>query len=145
MTQFLQQRFAEMVVDQTIWAPVAYVIFLVLVVVLVSVHRRGHPGRSRLPQRRRSVNYKFEHAGFRWHATVNTEGGAVLEVFLSTAKTGELLEHLSKDMSVAASLALQYGCPLDVLRAALARDTGGEPLTPLARALDLAGAKEGRP
>ena len=94
---------------------------------------------TRLPNRRHGFTFKFTHSTFKWHATVNTDGrGQIKEVFLSTAKTGELLEHLSKDMSVAASLALQYGCPLDVLRAALARDTGGEPLTPLAMALDIA-------
>jgi hypothetical protein len=95
-----------------------------------------HGTRARLPNHRAARTFKFDHSGFRWHATVNV--GEPLELFLSTAKTGELLEWLSKDMAIAASLALQYGCPLGVLRAALARDTGGEPLTPLAMALDIA-------
>lgn len=110
---------------------------LVVIVVVYLALRDRRRGRTRLPSRRRSVNYTFEHLGHTWHANVNTEG-PVRELFLSTAKTGELLHHMSKDAAICASIALQHGCPLDELRSSLARETGGEPLSPLARALDLA-------
>ncbi len=102
--------------------------------------RRRAANRRRLPNKRRATTFKFDHSGFRWHATVHHgPAGELLEMFLSTAKTGELLESMSKDMALVTSLALQYGCPLETLRAGLTRDTGGEALSPLARALDLAG------
>jgi hypothetical protein len=39
-------------------------------------------------------------------------------------------------------LALQYGCPLEVLRRALLRDSNGRPSTPLGVALDAVGEGE---
>ena len=42
-----------------------------------------------------------------------------------------------RESAIAASLALQYGCPLDVLRRALLRDPRGRASTPLGAALDL--------
>lgn len=40
------------------------------------------------------------------------------------------------DAAVAISLALQYGCPIDVLRAAMKRDKDGSPMGLLSHALD---------
>lgn len=123
--------------------------YLALGTVMVSIgyiigKRKTHnpPARTRLPYRRRARTFKFEHSGFRWHATVNDDG-PLCEIFLSTAKTGELLESLAQNLAVASSLALQYGCPLKTLRDALSRDTGGEPLSPLAMALDIAAQETG--
>jgi hypothetical protein len=42
-----------------------------------------------------------------------------------------------KRASVAASLAFQYGCPLEVLRKALLRDAQGRASSPLGAALDI--------
>lgn len=41
------------------------------------------------------------------------------------------------DAAIAASLALQHGCPVEVLRKALSRDARGNPLSPLGVALDV--------
>jgi hypothetical protein len=41
-----------------------------------------------------------------------------------------------RDAAVAASLALQFGCPLEVLQRALLRDSHGRPSTPLGAAID---------
>jgi hypothetical protein len=38
---------------------------------------------------------------------------------------------------VAASLALQHGCPLETLQRALLRDSHGRPSTPLGAAVDI--------
>jgi hypothetical protein len=43
---------------------------------------------------------------------------------------------MASDSAIAASLALQYGCPADVLRKALSRDTRGRANGPLGCALD---------
>lgn len=95
--------------------------------------------RRPLPARRESLQQKFELGSFRWYATWSCyPDGSPAEVFLSTAKSGELLRWMSTDAAIAASLALQYGVPASVLRAALVRGEGGEALSPLAAALDYA-------
>jgi ribonucleoside-diphosphate reductase alpha chain len=43
---------------------------------------------------------------------------------------------MASDSAIAASLALQYGCPPETLRKALSRDARGNPSGPLAAALD---------
>jgi hypothetical protein len=43
---------------------------------------------------------------------------------------------MASDCAIAASLALQYGCPADVLRKALSRDSHGRANGPLGAALD---------
>jgi len=44
---------------------------------------------------------------------------------------------MASDAAIAASLALQFGCPADVLRRALSRDARGNATGPLGIALDL--------
>jgi hypothetical protein len=43
----------------------------------------------------------------------------------------------ARDSAVAASLALQFGCPLETLRRALLRDAHGVASSPLGVALDI--------
>jgi hypothetical protein len=61
-------------------------------------------------------------------------------------RTAQLYMHLARhapadrnarDSAIAASLALQYGCPLEVLQRAVLRDARGRTSTPLGAALDL--------
>lgn len=95
--------------------------------------------RRPLPARRQSFNQKFELGSFRWYVTwSHYPDGSPAEVFLSTAKTGEMLRWMASDAAIATSLALQYGAPAEVLRAALVRGEGGEALSPLSMALDYA-------
>ena len=99
--------------------------------------------REELPKRRQSETIKFEHSNFKWHATFGFyDDGRLGEVFLSTAKAGEMGRHLANDAAISASLALQYGCPLEKLMEALCRDSAGEPQTPLAIALSKGMKKE---
>jgi hypothetical protein len=95
--------------------------------------------RSRLPARRASETFSFEVGGLHYHATISRfpEGDCVAEVFLSSHKLGSQADASARDAAVAASLALQYGCPLDVLRGALLRDSRDRPATPLGMALDI--------
>lgn len=61
----------------------------------------------------------------------------VLEVFLnSSMKQGTFADVNAADAALAASLALQYGCPLDVLRKGMKRNADGVPQGPLGAALD---------
>ena len=89
--------------------------------------------RERLPDRREAELVDFAHNGHCWTATVSRfPDGQVAEVFIDGPKEAPIVE-LAQESAIVASLALQAGCPLDVLRHALdGRDVG-----PLARALAL--------
>ena len=100
--------------------------------------------RLRLPNRRRSANFEFEHNNIRYFVTYSYfAGGGVGEIFIGNHKAGSHLDACVRDLGVAASLALQFGCPLDTLRGALLRNADGTPATALGAALDLIAAEEG--
>src|SRR5262245_23444095 len=98
--------------------------------------------RRRLPNRRRSESFTFECGGLRYHATVSHfDDGHLGEVFITNTKPSSQSDVNARDAAVAASLALQFGCPVDVLRKALLRDPHGVASSPLGKALDaLAGS-----
>ncbi|WP_210261280.1 hypothetical protein [Enterovirga aerilata] len=57
--------------------------------------------------------------------TVGFDGSSPREIFVSTHRnTGEMTA-LARDAAILASLALQYGCPLHVMQAALTRESDG--------------------
>lgn len=92
-----------------------------------------------LPHRRTGETVKFELGGHKYYVTFSRFDDEMLaELFLATARTGDSLRNMTRDGAIAASLALQYGCPLKVLRHALGRDSAGKPETPLAAACDIA-------
>lgn len=91
--------------------------------------------RARLPNRRLHEVYRFESYGQTYIGGVGRYGdGSVAELFLNAAKSGSMVEALAQDLAIVASLALQFGCPVDVLRHAIARS--GESAGPLAALLD---------
>ena len=94
--------------------------------------------RQRLPNRRGHELVDFEHGGIRYTAGAGWfVDGRLAEIFLSTAKHGTAVDVNARDAAVAASLLLQHGCPVEVLRRALTRDADGSASGPLAHALDL--------
>jgi hypothetical protein len=58
------------------------------------------------------------------------------EVFLSSAKPGSATEAIARDAAVTVSIALQFGVPIEMIRAALTKDHDGGPATLLGAALD---------
>jgi hypothetical protein len=93
--------------------------------------------RKRLPSRR-SQSFAVEVAGLRYTATISRfETGEIAEIFLQNAKPSSQSDVNARDSAVAASLALQHGCPLETLRRALLRDPRGKASSPLGTALDL--------
>lgn len=91
-----------------------------------------------LPDRRDVETVKFEFGDHKWFGSLGRfADGSPAEVFMKSAKTGNLMRAMTNDSAIAASLALQYGCPAHVLIGALTRDMGGEPLSPLSAALDI--------
>jgi ribonucleoside-diphosphate reductase alpha chain len=93
--------------------------------------------RERLPNRRLAETFEFEVAGLRYTCTVGRfADGRVAEVFLQNHKPSSQSDSNARDAAVAASLALQFGCPLETLQRALLRDADGQASTPLGAAID---------
>lgn len=93
--------------------------------------------RRRLAQRRASENFNVEAGGLRFTATVSRfDDGKPAEIFLENHKASSFAGIMASDAAIAASLALQYGCPADVLRRALSRDARGNASSPLGFVLD---------
>jgi len=100
--------------------------------------------RERLRNRRLSETFALELDGLRYVATFSRfADGRVAEVFLQNHKSTSQSDSNARDSAIAASLALQYGCPLDALRRALLRDGQGRASTPLGAALDRIAEIEG--
>jgi ribonucleoside-diphosphate reductase alpha chain len=99
--------------------------------------------RERLRNRRRSETFAFDLHGLRYLASFSRfDDGRVAEIFLQNHKPASQSDANARDSAIAASLALQFGCPLDVLRRALLRDAHGNASTPLGCALDIIAERE---
>jgi hypothetical protein len=94
--------------------------------------REGGAHAERLPNRRAAELIDFEHDGRRWTATVGRfSDGRIAEVFIDGPKESPIVA-LAQDGALAASLALQSGCPLETLRHALSGREAGPLRTALA-------------
>jgi hypothetical protein len=100
--------------------------------------------RTRLPNRRGCTTFGFRCGAHHYVATVSHfANGQLAEIFLGNGRAGSDVDAAAKDSAVLASLGLQYGIPLDVLRKALLRDSQGTPSSPLGAALDILAAEDG--
>jgi hypothetical protein len=94
--------------------------------------------RRRLPNRRACQTFAFQCYGLDYTASVSFfTDGQLAEIFLSNAKAGSHSDSAAKDSAVVASIALQYGASVDVVRRALLRDPRGAASSPLGAALDV--------
>lgn len=94
--------------------------------------------RRPLPSRRDAETIRFNCDKFRYYGSFSRfEDGSLAEIFLAAGKAGSHIEAQARDMAVAASLALQFGCPAHVLRAALTRLEDDKAAGPLAVLLDI--------
>ena len=95
--------------------------------------------RQTIPNRRMSEIIAFRHSGIAYTGSVSycEDNGLACEVFLDGGKAGTAVQSVARDSAVAVSLALQYGAPVSVIRAALARNGDGTPSGPLGAMLDL--------
>ena len=93
--------------------------------------------RRRLENRRFAETFTMEVAGLKYTATIGRfSDGTIGEIFLSNTKPSSQSDVNARDAAVAASLAFQFGCPLETLRHALLRDPRGNASSPLGCALD---------
>ncbi|QHO78672.1 hypothetical protein ACH79_07445 [Bradyrhizobium sp. CCBAU 051011] len=75
-----------------------------------------------MQDRRAHLLYRFECDGQVYTGGIGRfQDGRVAEVFI---KVGTAAETNAQDAAIAASLALQHGCPMDTLRHALERASG---------------------
>ena len=94
--------------------------------------------REHLPNRRASEQIAFTCGGFRFIATVSRFfDGRLAEIFLTNGKADSDSDVVARDAAIVASIALQHGVPVEVLRRALMRDSRGQPSGPLGMVLDL--------
>jgi hypothetical protein len=94
--------------------------------------------RTRLPNRRACESFGFECNDLKYTATISYFGnGDLAEIFIGNAKAGSHSDSAAKDSAVVASIALQHGIPLEIIRRALLRDSHGRASSPLGCALDL--------
>lgn len=105
--------------------------------------------RRRLPDRRLCRTFQFTHHSGEgsqhylvtvgYHEVPTTSSAGVPgELFINTeGRSGSLMDTLVSEAATAASLALQYGCPVDVLRDAMKRNPDKTPMGVLGHALDL--------
>lgn len=93
--------------------------------------------RERLQNRRAHEGVEFDHEGMRCRAGLGRfADGRPAEVFLHLSKDNSAADVNARDAAVAASLPLQFGCPLATLRRALMRDGSGRASGVLGAALD---------
>ena len=88
--------------------------------------------RRRLPNRRGSLTFDVECRGLR--SAWRFADGRLGKLFIVNHKAGSSAGIVASD---GGSLALQFGCPADVLARALSRDRTGHAAGPLGLALDL--------
>jgi len=82
--------------------------------------------RRTLPNRRRGELMAFDHDGVCFTAQVSRfEDGSLAEVFLDAGKVGAGVDTMAKDAAVVLSIALQYGVPIETIKAALSQERDG--------------------
>jgi hypothetical protein len=98
----------------------------------------GKAGRNRLPNRRSAETLAFERDNLKYQMTIGLyPDGRIGEIFLNAEHANSLLDVLAHDAAIIASIALQFGCPLDTIKHAIKRNGNGEPASPIGQALDL--------
>jgi hypothetical protein len=101
--------------------------------------------RERLPARRASSTFELELAGLHYTVSVGRlESGELAEIFVTNGKCGSDSDTAARDSAVVASIALQYGVPLETIRHALMRNRDGSACGPLGVALDAIAAEDAR-
>lgn len=84
-------------------------------------------GRERLDTRRQNVSFPLEWQNKRYEITCGLyEDGRVAEAFVSNTKAGTDIAGICRDTAIIFSLALQFGCPIGTITAALTRDEQGQ-------------------
>jgi hypothetical protein len=102
------------------------------------------PERRRLPDRRASESFNFMLGSFVYVATISRfNDGTLAEIFLGNGKAGSASDGNAKEVAIIATIALQFGVPVDVIRHAVLRDDRGRAAGPLGMALEILARRDG--
>jgi hypothetical protein len=94
--------------------------------------------RARLPNRRASISFNFEHRGLGFTCTYSRfADGNVGEVFITNHKVNSAVDVDARDAAIILSFALQHGADISAIGKALCRDPRGNPSGVMAAALDV--------
>ncbi len=91
------------------------------------------PNRHRLPDRRATYTFPVNFTNgsgvtFAFIASVGVfDDGGVAEVFLESSKAASDVHSMAADAAIMFSIAMQYGTPLEVIRASMSRNSDGTP------------------
>ena len=89
--------------------------------------------RARLPNRRQSIAFNFEHEGHCYRATATRyDDGLLAEIFLDCGQAGSAVQQHASTTAILVSLLLQHGVSTDEISHSISG--------PIAVALELAGA-----
>jgi hypothetical protein len=93
--------------------------------------------RSRLRNRRSCETRQIEASGLKFVMSVDRyDDGRIGELFLTNHKAGSAAGIMASDSAVLASLLLQHGVSLELIRRSLMRDPKGKAMSPIGAALD---------
>jgi hypothetical protein len=105
--------------------------------ILSGVGPSNAPARERLPNKRACETIAFERDRSQYQMTVGFyPDGRPGEIFLNHDRSDSLLDVLTSDAAILASLALQHGCTLEIIAHALKRDARGIAASPIGAAVD---------
>ena len=93
--------------------------------------------RERLPNRRESLHFDFEHSGIFYTVGLSRYAdGRIAEVFVDGEKVDSASDIVMRDCAIILSFALQHGCTVDTILPALTRGHDERPLGPMGKMLE---------
>jgi hypothetical protein len=93
--------------------------------------------RQRLPNRRASCSFSFEHRGLHYTCTYSRFGdGRIGELFITNHKVNSAVDVDARDAAIILSFALQHNADLSAIAKALCRDPRGTPTGVMGCVLD---------
>jgi hypothetical protein len=100
--------------------------------------------RERLPNRRGSISFNFEHRGLGFTCTYSRFGdGRIAELFITNHKVASAVDVDARDAAIILSFALQHGADISAIGKALCRDPRGNPSGVMGVVLDLISKEDG--
>jgi hypothetical protein len=100
--------------------------------------------RERLPNRRGSISFNFEHRGLGFTRTYSCfSNGRVAELFITNHKVASAVDVDARDAAIILSFALQFGADISAIGKALCRDPRRNPRGVIGAALHIIAAEEG--
>jgi hypothetical protein len=93
--------------------------------------------REVLPNRRPALAFTLRRGTIDYAVSFGTfEDGRPAEVFITSRKIGSDVEAVCRDGAILISLALQHGCPFDIIRHALTRNQDNSPQSLIGEVVD---------